>query len=378
MEDKKFRLWRGDHFLRKFIVILLICLILISGYPFFTGQVILSKEVFYGSDIHHNIPQSYYEASSWINEQPEDFRILPLPTQAGWEVYDWGQGERYIGVGVLDDMIQKPIEHYLTGNPVVDYVYQRFQEGSIDGVEKLLCLLNVKYILLHNDADQSIFGGENASYDRDQLISQKNIQLEKAFGALEFYKIPDASFVPHIYATNQYQLVTNAPSLYQSIYEGDIDNVSYSKPGDVAFFFTEQLNKDEITKINAVEYEQLYKPDITLQKVDPTSYIVHINASQPFFLVFSEFYDKGWVAYADGQQIPDQYHFVANGFANAWYINTTGTFTLTLEFWPQNIFYVGSAISVTTLILCALYVSKDKIKTIYQKHTKNKQLTKTN
>ena len=52
---------------------------------------------------------------------------------------------------------------------------------------------------------------------------------------------------------------------------------------------------------------------------------------------------------------------------------STGTYTITLEFWPQNLFYVGSAISIVTLILCILYVSKDKIKIIYRKHIKNKQ-----
>lgn len=109
---------------------------------------------------------------------------------------------------------------------------------------------------------------------------------------------------------------------------------------------------------------------ITYEKDNPTNYIVHVNASEPFFLVFSESYHKDWVAYVDGQQIPDEHHFIANGYANGWYINKTGAFTITLEFWPQNLFYAGSAISITTLILCALYVSKDKIKTIYQKHIK--------
>lgn len=102
------------------------------------------------------------------------------------------------------------------------------------------------------------------------------------------------------------------------------------------------------------------------EKINPTKYIVHVNASKPFFLVFSESYHKDWVAYVDGQQIPVKYHFMVNGFANAWYINKTGSYTITLEFWPQRLFYIGSAISITTLILCIIYTVKDKIKIVYK------------
>jgi len=59
-------------------------------------------------------------------------------------------------------------------------------------------------------------------------------------------------------------------------------------------------------------------------------------------------------------------------------INKTGTYTINIEFWPQKLFYIGSAISVTTLILCALYVSKDKIKITYRKYIKHKQVSKVN
>jgi len=66
---------------------------------------------------------------------------------------------------------------------------------------------------------------------------------------------------------------------------------------------------------------------------------------------------------------------MANGFSNAWYINKTGTYTITLEFWPQKLFYTGSTISITTLILCTLYISKDKIKTTYKQYIKKNKST---
>jgi hypothetical protein len=119
------------------------------------------------------------------------------------------------------------------------------------------------------------------------------------------------------------------------------------------------------------EKTELY---IGYQEINPTEYTVSINASQPYFLVFSEPYDKNWVAYVDGQQLSDKFHFIANGNANAWYVNKTGTYTVTLEFWPQKLFYVGSAISITTLISCIIYLSKNKIKRFYQEYFKKNKI----
>ena len=130
------------------------------------------------------------------------------------------------------------------------------------------------------------------------------------------------------------------------------------------------LNTDNLLSSN-----QQNNATITYEEIDPTRYTVHVNSSQPFYLVFSESYDNGWVATINGQQIPNQYHFTANGYANGWYINKTGTYTITLEFTPQNLFYAGAAVSITTLIISTFYVSKNRIKNIYQKHVKKNKVS---
>jgi hypothetical protein len=121
---------------------------------------------------------------------------------------------------------------------------------------------------------------------------------------------------------------------------------------------------------NLLSSNQQNNTSITYKEINPTQYTVHVNSSAPFYLIFSESYDNGWVATVNGQQIPDQYHFTANGYANGWYINKTGTYTITLEYMPQNLFYAGAAISITTIIICSIYISKNKIKNTYQKHIK--------
>lgn len=75
--------------------------------------------------------------------------------------------------------------------------------------------------------------------------------------------------------------------------------------------------------------------------------------------------------------IPDDYHWMANGFANSWWIvleqikkskeyreNPDGSidFEIILEFWPQRIFYIGLFISCVTLFGCLTYLIYNRIK----------------
>ena len=147
------------------------------------------------------------------------------------------------------------------------------------------------------------------------------------------------------------------------------------------------------------------RPLIIFKRVNPTKYIVNVeNATKPFFLVFSESYNPGWKIYATNGNtaigkviakypdvnveeaknswykftpqdvvyllkkpaINETYHFKANGYANAWYINPekinkdgNGNFTLTIYFRPQSYFYFGLFISMVTLILSISYLSYD-------------------
>jgi len=71
-------------------------------------------------------------------------------------------------------------------------------------------------------------------------------------------------------------------------------------------------------------------------------------------------------------QIPEENHFIANGYANGWLINAEelcqsgewcvkhpdGTYDMELiiEFWPQRLFYLGASISLATLALCVGYL----------------------
>jgi hypothetical protein len=93
-----------------------------------------------------------------------------------------------------------------------------------------------------------------------------------------------------------------------------------------------------------------------IQRVNPSKYLVSVNATKPFVLTMAEAYDPLWVAYIDGDKIGSIPFFnVINGFL----INKTGSFDIVLEYEVQNTFYYGSAISLSALFVCFFVVIYD-------------------
>jgi len=207
---------------------------------------------------------------------------------------------------------------------------------------------------------------------KNNLDQHSYIYLKKSFGELDLYEVDDKFFLPQIYASLNTVLVTGG---IEGMLGVIISNGLTSSKS--VLFLSNQLNSHQTQFLESYDNTVIVfdnnVPRITFQKINPTKYIVNVNASKPFFLVFSESYHKDWVAYIDGRRIPNEYHFMANGYANAWYINKTGSYDIILEFWPQKLFYVGSAISIITLISCVFYIGKDKIKALYPRHAKKKQ-----
>jgi hypothetical protein len=85
--------------------------------------------------------------------------------------------------------------------------------------------------------------------------------------------------------------------------------------------------------------------------VNPCTFRVHVNASEPFILVFSEAYNPLWKASTTEQafiSIP------AYSLINSFYINKTGQFTLTIYFTGQTYADIGlitSLVSFTSSVL---------------------------
>lgn len=195
---------------KKWLTGMIVALILIYNYPFFTGAAILAKKSFYDSTVHHKLPQYYLDTADWINQQVDDFKILPLPAQGNWEIYKWDDDERYIGVDVFNELSNKTVKHaYTSGDLIKTDIYNAFRQQTAQNVDKILGFLNIKYLLLQKNSDPAVFGTLTPNYIEKQIMSLENVYLEKNFGPLNFYRLDDKYFLPHIYVPKTTTYVVN-------------------------------------------------------------------------------------------------------------------------------------------------------------------------
>ncbi len=123
------------------------------------------------------------------------------------------------------------------------------------------------------------------------------------------------------------------------------------------------------------------------RQINPTHFQIQASIYTRGLLVFQESFHAGWRAFIrptsgkklswweypllkePGFMISGKNHIITNGFGNGWWIDPAqipknfqsadGNYQITLEFWPQRWFYVGSVISGSTFILCIAYLIYD-------------------
>jgi len=100
------------------------------------------------------------------------------------------------------------------------------------------------------------------------------------------------------------------------------------------------------------------------QKINPSSYITQINATDTFYLNFLESYNKDWKIYAFETNEPvnilsiffkkplvsEKNHYSLDGFGNSWRITKTGQYKILILYTQQlysYLFYAVSALSIT-------------------------------
>lgn len=121
--------------------------------------------------------------------------------------------------------------------------------------------------------------------------------------------------------------------------------------------------------------EKVQNQTATISKIltiNPTKIIATVNATKPFVLATSYTLDDSWVANVNGQQIkPSTLYLGFSGFK----INQTGQFDVIIEYKPQTWLIYASAISIASfgvIVALYLYVSRDKIKSIFKKTNQQK------
>lgn len=393
---------------KKYLLLLPAVFICLYAYPFFIGKVTDPKFL-------TKIPAEYYKLEKTLQQDESDFRVLSLPPAPSGSglLLQWPGDNQFIGPH--PDM-------FFTGKPVIDsfwFYYHgpikltvadswqgtKFEEG-FDKMSQYFGALNIKYLLLHKDfADKYLINSKKDIYRIDnklktqvlekQLANNKDFEIIENNPIYNLYKITDAKLVPHLFVANKITTFNQATGSYIAV-----PNLK---------------NEDN--------------PKITFIKISPTKYKIKVvNAVNSYILILLEQFDEDWKIYIDNEsylnqsnnintpvtqnieseinlqylnsnvtetnssnkfspihdfetnkmvQIDDKYHFLADTYANGWYIDRNYTdlktnYELVLQYQPQVAFNYGLIIFRVVFGLSCLYLITIGFKKIYQKYENKK------
>lgn len=184
---------------------------MIVSYPLLTGPIdTRTAQLPFSSYV--KIPDYWYTATDWLNNQHGDYRILVTPPDDFYMMpYTWG----YYGTEeFLSRFVQKPIlltyyQPYRI-NPdattTTQYLRNAIVYGKANEFRTLLDVLNIKYILQRNDIQHDYADKDVIRPDEMEAFfgQQPYIHLIQEFGQLRIYEYTDCK--PYIYA-----IETNVP-----------------------------------------------------------------------------------------------------------------------------------------------------------------------
>ena len=217
-------------------------------------------------------------------------------------------------------------------------------------------------------ADNRCFTSIIEPYDPGRFYRLR-FEVEKPMGKRSFFFVDTGgSFAPIIYSsvtesTNEggdfdYAI---SPGMTGGIAKPQKLRIAFCAPVLTREMFETSIRRPSFTEI-AEPNVRLAKraslspvsaePKLTLVKVNPTQYRVHVQgAGSPFFFVFNQRHDQGWKVRVAGSDadISEDLHILGNTYNNVWFIEDTGDIDLTLTYVPQKFFVYGIWVSGLTL-----------------------------
>lgn len=217
-------------------------------------------------------------------------------------------------------------------------------------------------IVLSSEGDPEIFTIEKLDKPVDFLISFEYEILE---GSSPTFRIDKGETV------EKYKLVVDGrphKAFFVVSNKDKNDDVSFdfylggfrkASRFDVKALKVERFSIPKTFLVKYLDTNKHISPQITFEKINPTFYKVSIkDAVSPFILSFGQGFDEGWKLEAEDKKISRSRHFKINGYANSWLIEKEGDYTLFVRYAPQNIFYIGSIVSLITLFSFVLLLRR--------------------
>jgi hypothetical protein len=182
--------------------------------------------------------------------------------------------------------------------------------------------------------------------DRGATISPvPGIEFSRKIGKLAFYEVAGTNSL--VYPTTSSSIVNGSIPVEEAVRSTDY------KPNHTLFISSQFGDMSLIEGISRTLSEI---PHVSASRTNPATWLVKVtNSGGPFILVFGEtfnpnwklyFGEQNWIGGFSGKPLDDNLHYLANGFANAWYIDKKGDFFLTIYYSPQSLVSIGIIVSL--------------------------------
>jgi hypothetical protein len=319
--------------LSKAISVLLVSLILISISSSFSAYTFVNSAG--GRFVPSMLPAPFTDLKSFLDNDTGNYKVLWLPLVT-YLNYDWNKAnETVAGNTYLQSSPKATYDPSSTqasrGNNFLRDLYSDvFLNYRTDQIGQILNMYGIKYVIVFTDLD----GRQEAEAEiiLRRINAQQDMYLVNQYGPYYVYRnaVFDSDNASQFYASTM-----SAAQFYASTMSFAISNYTRQDLGN----FLDGWR---------TEVEKFPNPDLEVMYQSPTRYLLRVNSTTPFLLVFTESYDPFWKIKVDGSTFADpmRVYYFLNGFA----IDEPGQHIIELEYTPQTWLNIGVVVTVITLL----------------------------
>ncbi|MBU0570305.1 hypothetical protein KKB40_06060, partial [Patescibacteria group bacterium] len=254
------------------------------GFPFWTGLVFSNRETLTeGLNIGYEIevPDHYKEASSWLESQEGDFRIIAFPLGEEGITYLWEKG--YSGVELSNQLLPVSLLSFNTTIPYLNTVAGDLEKSFLAGgnFTRIMDRLNARYLMFRSDIDwrgRGMRDPRTVTKVLEKMEEEGYIKKVAVFGELSFWEKSDWEEAT-VFATDR--IILGYPYLQVSdLTRYDSEYAILTPSGDYDFA------DDKVAGIinhPVVKYTLGYKRNPVFERRQDIFPTVRFSPSSPFY-----------------------------------------------------------------------------------------------
>jgi hypothetical protein len=320
--------------LSKALSVLLISSILISISTSFSAHTFVNSAG--GRFAPSMLPTELTALKSFLHNDTGNYKVLWLPLRT-YLTYDWNKADDEVAGNIYVHSSPKPTYDSISSQASIDSEFlwdlylNIFLRLKAINIGQILNIYSIKYVIVFTD-----------------LVGRQQVEAERIRSVMD--RQNDMDFVNQF---GPYFIFRN------SVFDSDNDEQFYASTMSTEQFYASTMSA-AITNYNAselyyflaslrTEAEKSPNPDLEVIHQSPTHYLLRVNSTAPFLLVFTETYDPLWKIKIDSgtSASPMRAYYFLNGFA----IDEPGQHMIELEYTPQTWFNIGVVVTAITLLV---------------------------